>query len=74
MEVENREEYSIVDECKKTLCTRYIKHLYSGVGEFWHYIKICLLCGIFRLKNITVGANFRQSVGLHETNNLLRMA
>ena len=27
MEVENREEYSIVDECKKTLCTRYIKHL-----------------------------------------------
>ena len=33
-----------------------------------------MLCGIFRHKNITVGANFRQSVGLHETNNLLRMA
>ena len=28
MEVENREGYSIVgDECKKILCTRYIKHL-----------------------------------------------
>ena len=33
MEVENREEYSTVgDECEKTLCTRYIKHLQSGVG------------------------------------------
>ena len=64
MEVENCEEYSILgDECKKTLCTLYIKHLQSGVGEFF-----------FRLKNITVGANFRQSVGLHKTNNLLRMA